>query len=367
MSVDHGKWYNIKLEGVKKLETNNEKCSVPPITGWDSFPSVNLPKHFNKGHIHHHIVESVQFVQQPGCSGNGSDTDSDPDIEDLSTNKPMKRGKEFLKSNYIFDLKDCQRNASYFLKATVWASYSNDDYKVMVEISQDSGFVRDASCTCTANAMGRCSHVAGLLYKLEEHLLKHGPEPMTCTSKKSYWGQGKKKQKNPTTVTETQYPSSKKKKVDDIITYDPTPNFPERNPASTLNDFLTCVESNSATTTMWDTLLFRTYDDYKLDENQLVVLDKKVQQFQQNLSLVSGVITEAVEEQGTPQWHAQRRVRVTASIAKSVSTANTAQTVSGILKSKLWVENKQTKGMLYGTENESRAFDDYQKNFPILY
>ena len=93
---------------------------------------------------------------------------------------------------------------------------------------------------------------------------------------------------------------------------------------------------------MWDTLLFRTYDDYKLDENQLVVLDKKVQQFPQNLSLVSGVITEAVEEQGTPQWHAQRRVRVTASIAKSVSTANTAQTVSGILKSKLWVENKQT-------------------------
>ena len=112
MSVDNGKWYNIKLEGVKKLETNKEKCSVPPITGWDSFPSMNLPKYFNKGHIHHHIVESVQFVQQPGCSGNGSDTDSDPDIEDLSTNKPMKRGKEFLKSNYIFDLKDCQRNAS---------------------------------------------------------------------------------------------------------------------------------------------------------------------------------------------------------------------------------------------------------------
>ena len=86
---------------------------------------------------------------------------------------------------------------------------------------------------------------------------------------KSYWGQGKKKRNNPTTVTETQYPSSKKKKVDDIITYDPTPNFPERNPASTLNDFLTCVESNSATTTMWDTLLFRIYDDYKLNENKL--------------------------------------------------------------------------------------------------
>ena len=362
--MDGGKWYDIKLEGIKKVQRDQEKCSVPPITGWDNFPSVSLPKHFNQGHIHHHIVESVQFISQEKCDENCEMSDDDADIEDLHTNKPMKRGKDFVKSNFILEMKDCHRNGSYFLKATVWASYSSIDRKVMVEISQDSGFVKDASCTCEASGMGRCSHVAGLLFKLEDHIKENGTAPMTCTSKKSYWGQGKKRQKDPKNVAETEYQSTKKKKVDDIISYDPTPNYTQRTTDQALSEFLTMIESSDTqTTTMWDTLLYRQYEDYQLDDEQLSLLENKVEQLQQNLCVASDVPVELVPVQGTPDWYLHRRVRVTASTAKSVSAVSSSQAVSSILKNKLWVESKKTLGMLYGTENENKAFDDYSTSF----
>ena len=44
---------------------------------------------------------------------------------------------------------------------------SNVFYDVTVTLS---GFVRDASCTCVAFAMGRCSHVAALLYALVDYI-----------------------------------------------------------------------------------------------------------------------------------------------------------------------------------------------------
>ena len=47
-----------------KTATSYDPCpsTILPITGWKTFPSVDVPKDFNYGHIHHHIAESVQFV-----------------------------------------------------------------------------------------------------------------------------------------------------------------------------------------------------------------------------------------------------------------------------------------------------------------
>ena len=62
-------------------------------------------------------------------------------------------------------------------------------------LSQHSGFVRDASCTCCASAMGRCSHVTGLLYALVDHIDTCDTlnvDPQSCTSLPCAWNQGRK-------------------------------------------------------------------------------------------------------------------------------------------------------------------------------
>ena len=67
-------------------------------------------------------------------------------------------------------MQDSSKSGHYFLKSKVRVSYTSEVYDVTATLSQHSGFVRDASCTCRASAMGRCSHVTGLLYALVDYI-----------------------------------------------------------------------------------------------------------------------------------------------------------------------------------------------------
>ena len=49
--------------------------------------------------------------------------DSNQDIDDLHTSKPLKLGETYLKSKNILSLQDCAKSGHYFLKAKVFASY----------------------------------------------------------------------------------------------------------------------------------------------------------------------------------------------------------------------------------------------------
>ena len=113
VNIDGGKWYEKKLEFLKNLDTGgsqNQQPSDIPVSGWDTFPSNNIPNHSNMGHIHHHIVESVQLL------GTTSDENDDEDIDDLHTAKPLKRGKLYFKSGYVQQMRDCKTNGHYFVK-----------------------------------------------------------------------------------------------------------------------------------------------------------------------------------------------------------------------------------------------------------
>ena len=70
-------------------------------------------------------------------------------------------------------MQDSSKSGHYFLKSKVRASYTSEVYDVTATLSQHSGFVRDASCTCRASAMGRCSHVTGLLYALVDYIIQN--------------------------------------------------------------------------------------------------------------------------------------------------------------------------------------------------
>ena len=66
-------------------------------------------------------------------------------------------------------------------------------YRVVVEFTPQCDVLR-ATCTCPAGlgllGKGKCNHVGGVLFALEDftrrHLQQH-PEPLSCTSRLSVW------------------------------------------------------------------------------------------------------------------------------------------------------------------------------------
>ncbi|KAK6169926.1 hypothetical protein SNE40_018445 [Patella caerulea] len=363
VSIDGGKWYNLKLQKLKDQDTGRSQIPILPITGWNVFPSVNLPKHFNKGHIHHHIVESVQFIHQTNSE---DDEDDSENIEDLHTAKPMRKGKEFFRSGHVQSMKDCLKGGVYNLKAKIMASYSVDTmYDTTLQISPESGFVRDASCTCKASAMGRCNHVCALLFALEDFIEKQGEDPNTCTSVLCEWNKGRKKQKDPKRVTDASYGSQKKKRVDDIISHDPTPKY-TRETQDTVNDFVHSMESgpSSSSKSMWLTLLVRQYEDYQLTSDLKDNLVRRTKVLLNEIAIPHSVYSqEIVKEQRSHDWFLQRRVRVTASQSKTIAGVCKPRSVFNILKKALWENHDKglkTKAMLYGITNEKTAFQAYK-------
>ena len=203
------------------------------ISGWRPFPSKTLPKHFNYGNIYHYLVESVTSVDFSIACNDNDDNDEDQtgqSSEDLHTSKSFTKGRNLFRSGHVKNMEDSQQKEHYFLKATVQASYSQKSYSVTVTISEHSGTIKEASCTCSAAGLGRCAHVAALLYALEDFILDFGYELPTCTEKLCSWNKGRKKNKTPSTVHSKEYPSMKKElkkkraSGTDIILSDPRPS-----------------------------------------------------------------------------------------------------------------------------------------------
>ena len=74
------------------------------------------------------------------------------------------------------------------------ASMTNSLYKVLVVLSNESGDVCSAACTCQVGAplggFGNCNHVGGVLFAFEDFNWKgyqDSLEPVSCTSKLSAW------------------------------------------------------------------------------------------------------------------------------------------------------------------------------------
>ena len=371
--MDGGRWYTLKVEKIKQNIPTQASTGIPllPYSGWGKFPShgPQMPKHFNKGHIHHHIVESVQFLNEDTFdddSDSDGDCDDDCDIEDLHTAKPMKKGLKYFTSGHVQKMQDSAKCGHYFLKSKVRASYTSEVYDVTVTLSQQSGFVRDASCTCRASAMGRCSHVTGLLYALVDYIdtceaIKI--DPQSCTSLPCAWNQGRKSNKQPKKVQESVYPSAKKRKIHDIINYDP------RAPVTCCTDaekqagqLISSLQNHKHC--MWLSLLTYNYKDYCLDIEHTSILKEQIQQFIQNLKVGSTSnfpVVELVKQQGSQGWFNERRVRLTASVCKDVVSLKSDSAKFNFLNRCLWkTEQISAPALQYGTKYEKVARESYR-------
>ncbi|VDI33276.1 Hypothetical predicted protein [Mytilus galloprovincialis] len=66
-----------------------------------------------------------------------------------------------------------------------------------IVVSSATGFVKDASCNCVGSSMGRCSHVAAVLFALLDYAQQFGTDQASCTSGRCEWNVGRKKKKDP--------------------------------------------------------------------------------------------------------------------------------------------------------------------------
>uniref|UniRef100_A0A8W8MG68 SAP domain-containing protein n=1 Tax=Magallana gigas TaxID=29159 RepID=A0A8W8MG68_MAGGI len=320
--IDEGKWYEIKKEPTKP----SNQVPYIPISGWHSFPSKALPKHFNYGNIYHYLVESVTcFDSIELCSDTDSGTETGQSSHDVHT--------------------------------------------------KNSGTIKEGTCTRSASGLGRCAHVAALLFALEDFVSEFGYDLPTCTEKLCSWNKGRKKNKTPSTVHSKEYSSMKKElkkkraSGTDIITSDPRPSNQRFTKISKdeKNSFVSDLR-HIGEDSGWTTLLDYEYDNFSLDDYGVDILKQQCKQFQENLKtaceekshpfMADGTLDQSESE----MWMFHRQCRITASYCKDVVCLKKGHT--GLVKRILWTSSPLTPAILYGRENESKAFEQYMNENP---
>ena len=88
----------------------------------------------------------------------------------------IKRGQKFYRSGRILNVWDTKKRCYYFVKAQVQASYEQVTYMVTSTINADTGDILDTTCTCKAQELKRCAHIAGVLHLMCIHTASHGSE-----------------------------------------------------------------------------------------------------------------------------------------------------------------------------------------------
>ncbi|XP_066922319.1 uncharacterized protein [Clytia hemisphaerica] len=236
-NIDGGKWYNMKTSGIKadcssfsatptvKNSAGNALFSNElPTTGWKVFPSRNIPNNFNYGHVYFSLVESVA-----SAAGIQDSSDSDGDLYstcDTVTAKPFRKGRNLLKGENVVDTQDNfdEPKQEYMLRTHVHHSMKAElPLNVFVIVSNVSGNVKRTGCDSRASEIGRCCHVAALLFKLSDYSSENNLVLKPSTSEPCTWDKGKKRAKKPEKLHETQYASNKRKPPGNLYNFDPRP------------------------------------------------------------------------------------------------------------------------------------------------
>eukprot|EP00795_Rhopilema_esculentum_P003488 gene3488-1870_t len=101
---------------------------------------------------------------------------------------------QFFYEGFIKKFSVAKDNDCTYFDIRMKASMKNTLYKVLVVLDNSTGDVSCAACTCPAGVglggFGKCNHVGGVLFALEDFNRKgyqECPEPVSCTSTLSAW------------------------------------------------------------------------------------------------------------------------------------------------------------------------------------
>ena len=348
-----------------------------PSTGWKHFPSRNIPFNFNYGHVYFYLVESLASAANIYDSG-----DDDDDLYstcDTVTEKPLRKGRDLLKSENVHRTEDNfdESKQEYMLRSHVHHSMKGEDpLNTYIVISNVSGSVKRAGCDCRASAIARCCHVAALLLKLSDRASENTFVLNACTSEPCPWDKGQKRAKQPEKLHEAKYSSSKRKPPDTLYNFDPRPAKMRTVSNESVRNFTIALQ-NDKNPSMWESLLPLRYENFNLDVDDIEIYSDLSLKFIENIETTNkqflgsrnaGEIPGTMDQADSDQWHHQRRFRITASTVKSAVNLgeNLSENASlhphrTYIEKKLWgtANNFTSPDMVYGIQNEKKALKDY--------
>ena len=379
------KWYDIiKANRTKNIQPDPLlPLSVLPNHGWKSFPSRNLPASFNYGHVYHYLVESISNVLLHDEHNLSDDDGEGIDCEDTVTAKPLRKGRLLLKSGFVENTEDnySQESGSYFVRSHVHHSMKREKpLCVNSVISNISGYVKSASCTCRASSIGRCAHVTALLLMLSDFVSENGCVVQNIsTSLPCKWDKGKKREKTPNSLHQATYKSSKRK-VNELYNWDPRPpEFRKKVNDEALNRFVQTLQSiDKDKISMWQTIFKIQYSDFELTGDDIICYKMLVENFETSLNennaiylkgRVSCEIPGTETQSNSPIWFRERWSRITASVCKTIVLLGEKLTprdsripLLNWIKNKFWFpEYITTIDMQYGIQQEPKAILAYTK------
>lgn len=255
-----------------------ERNFIPfPLT-WLKFPHNKIPENFNYGSIYKHLI-TTSVLQEPTNNNILSAGDKENIDVDYSRSKPLARGKQYFDSGHVQNIVDAvtEKESYYCAKAHVLASFRQQYYNVNIMLHSVTADVVDAKCQCKASTMGRCSHVAALLYALLDFVMTV-KSSNACTSKLCEWNRGRQK-KSPLIADENQYKS--KKNLSQKKAFDPRPAMSVENSLKRNQNFVENlkVESSSCqSVTMWE-LLSNPDNNNSLQYTHAQESEDKIQEF----------------------------------------------------------------------------------------
>ena len=355
-----------------------------PTDGWRVFPSQNIPSNFNYGHVYFYLVESVSSASNIEDS-ESDDGDNLYDTCDTVTAKPLKKGRNLLKSGFIENIHDNfnEPKQEYLLRAHVQHSMKNMlPLNVCIVVSAASGNVKIGLCDCKASALGRCAHIAALLLKLSDVASDTYMIVEPSTSQPCTWNKGKKREKKPKKLHQAEYNSSKRKPPSELYMWDPRPESQRPVTEDSIRKFVVDLQSDQKPS-MWESLLQINYEDWKLEASDNILYRDLSLQFVEDFEkhnhviLKSNICCQIPDTQNqaeSDRWHSERRFRITAS--KCQSAVNLGENLSKYdslrphfnwLKKNLWFpEYFCNRYMQYGIDNEEIALKEYSNRMNVL-
>jgi hypothetical protein len=239
-------------------------------------------------------------------------------------------------------------------------------------IRDNNGKVSITRCDCPQQADGRCSHVAALLYLVEDLSLGFNPKlSISCTSTEQKWGHGAEHAKTPQSIQNADYDKSVFR-GSAYVKFDPRPVDQRCTTQDEINDFLADLELMS-TESMWLDILNRKFSDYELDQDRRSVLETLSGHLWKTLSdqldsaaedpftNTSAVhFGQTVDQASSEEWHKLRALRITASIFYDFVKRPVTTTRKMLWECK--TDLSRVLAVQWGVANEAKAIQAFEND-----
>lgn len=291
----------------------------------------------------------------------------------------------------------------------------NKVYRVHVCLCQSIAEVKSAFCVCVSGLEGSCNHVAGLMYALENfvRLGLREESKLACTSKLQLWNRPRKQKVPPSKISSVRLVKEeygKQKKARKQPRYDPRPtNLRLVDPSRIARLQAELQEEHENLLGQDESGMIERYgsscwlrllagdepsedesdesaeedsesdddddgdngdDDGGGDGSQAVAQPESVRTYKTPDDLYKAAvcvtrerrleIEEMTRGQCNAAWLAERRVRVTSTLTKSVACRRSADFTT-VIQNKLASSFKGNAATRYGHQNEKRAIDQFKE------